>query len=178
MKTDNFEFLLFLTKQTTCWPVTGGLVISHVHKSISHLGQRIQAKEFTFSWVPFQQHYVWTLWSSCGFEATYWWPAVLCWGRKHGKVLILCHLMSPLQVGTPQIAPQVKGIKMRSSTVYMWDDFISFIQRVNVDQDKTFILQGSYIFSAFFVPFACCVLNRESQSFLPWILSFSCPEFE
>lgn len=80
----------------------------------------------------------------------------------------------PLQLG----APQVMSIKKRNSTVYTGDYFISFIQRANVDRDKTFILQGSYVCSAFLVGFACCVLNRENQSFLPWILSFSCPEFE
>lgn len=95
-------------------------------------------------------------------------------GEGNRKILVLCNLMPPLEVGTPQ----VKSIKKRNSTVYIWDDFISFIQRVNVDRDKTFILQGSNVFSVFFVPFACCVLNRENQSFLPWILSFSCPEFE
>lgn len=47
MKTGNFELFVFLTKQTTCWVVTGGIVISHVHKSINHLGQRIEAKGFT-----------------------------------------------------------------------------------------------------------------------------------
>lgn len=106
------------------------------------------------------------------------WPTVLCWGRKHRKILVLCNLIPPLQAETPQTAPLGKGIKKRQSTVYIWDDFISFIQRVNVDWDKTFILLGSYIFPAFLIPFPCYILSSKKQAFSSWILSFSCLEFE
>lgn len=80
MKTGNFELLLFLTKQTTCWAVTGGLVICHVHKSINHLGQRIETKGFTIFCSI-----------TCGYCGAYlclkqpiWWPAALL-GKETGK---------------------------------------------------------------------------------------------
>lgn len=46
-KTGGFEPLLHFTKQTTCWAVTGGLVMFHVPKSINHLGQGTESKGFT-----------------------------------------------------------------------------------------------------------------------------------
>lgn len=109
---------------------------------------------------------------------TYSMATVPCWERKHRKILLPCNLIPPLQAEIPQTAPLGMGIKKRQSTVYIWDDFISVIQRVNVDWDKTFILQGSGIFSAFLVPYPFRVLSREKQWFPSWILSFSCPDFE
>lgn len=117
---------------------------------------------------PFSECYVRILKSSSMLLKPTQWPTVLCQKRKHRKILVLCNLIPPLQVETPQTVPLGKGIKKRQSTVYIWDDFISFIQRVNVDWDKTFILQELYIFSAFFVPLPFYAVSwpEKNKSFL------------
>lgn len=91
MKTGNFELLLFLTKQTTCWGVIGGLVISHVHKSICPIWDKEYKQRDSLSFE--------SLFSSirCGYYGAHvcvkqptWWPA----GRgKHREMLCLDSLL-------------------------------------------------------------------------------------
>lgn len=113
---------------------------------------------------------MWILWSLSMLQQHTWWPTVLCWGRKHRKIVILCNLIPPLQFETPQSAPLGKGIKKREHCVHLgWFHLLH-------PESKCWLRQDLYPAGIIYILCLSCTFSMLCPKQRKTIVSF--PDFE